>query len=215
MRRTLTYEYCSCHNRRPVLWMLCIKLLAVRCIFVWNGAWRWSYGFVPRTCSCKFDAATNSCLSAILVWYSIQRQLNVMSLNVKYSCIVWVPTLCVCLATISDCLQPHGIVQGLLRLVMRSFLVNRRYSSTRESVLLCVACMTTNWDISNTARNFGLRNWNEDFQKERHLYCECNYLDKRAFLAKMKEKGVGGRGGMRWRKHNRGLVDLLEAYKIR
>jgi len=48
------------------------------------------------------------------------------------------------LAAISDCLQPNGIVQGLLRLVMRSFLVNRAYNSRTESVLLCVSCVTTN-----------------------------------------------------------------------
>lgn len=101
MRSTLTY--CSCHKRRPVLWMLCIKLLVVCCIFVWNGAWWWFYALGPRTCSCKFDAATHSCLSGVLVWYSIQRQLNVIPLNVKYSCIVWVPTLCISLQYRTAC----------------------------------------------------------------------------------------------------------------
>jgi hypothetical protein len=34
------------------------------------------------------------------------------------------------------CLQPHGIVQGLLRLVMRSFLVNRGYKQYERKRLI-------------------------------------------------------------------------------
>jgi hypothetical protein len=73
----------------PVFWMLCIKLSVDRCIFVWNDFMVCGRGHVPVSLMQQ-----HSCLSGILVWCSIQRQLNVITLNVKYSCIVWVPTLC-------------------------------------------------------------------------------------------------------------------------
>jgi hypothetical protein len=157
----------SYSKRRPLLWMLCVKLLLVRCVFVWNVAWWWSYVFGPRTCSCKFDAATNICLSGILVWYNIQRQLNVMPLNVKYSCIVWVPTLCIWL----QYRTPSGL-SALCRVYWdlwwgHSLWIEDTAAREKASVLLYVACMTTNWGSCNTARNFVLHDWNEDFRKER------------------------------------------------
>jgi len=76
MRSTLTYCGCreSCHGSRT----LCSKC-SYFAVFL--------YGMGPdslglRTCSCKSDAAINSCLSGMLVWYSIQKQLNVIQLNV-------------------------------------------------------------------------------------------------------------------------------------